>query len=74
MAFRFHPGQYHPHFTEIDFRFGAGCVFLRDEYFDAASGFDVDLCSPDPHVVTQGRIRKVLRSMFSGQPGEDPPG
>ncbi|MGC0367649.1 hypothetical protein ABH922_005701 [Rhodococcus sp. 27YEA15] len=52
VAFRFHPGQDHPHFTEIDFRFGAGSVFLRDEYFDSASGFDVDLRSPDPHVVT----------------------
>lgn len=52
VAFGFHPGQYHPHFTEIDFRLGSGSVFLRDEHFDAASGFDVDLCSPDPHVIT----------------------
>jgi hypothetical protein len=67
-------GQDHPHFTEIDFRFGSGSVFLRDEYFDSASGFDVDLRSPDPHVVAHRRIRKVLRSMFIGKSGEDSAG
>ncbi|ANQ71284.1 hypothetical protein AOT96_10755 [Rhodococcus sp. 008] len=52
VAFRFHPSQEHPHFTEIDFCFGTGCVLLRDEYFDSASGLDVDLCPTKPHVVT----------------------
>ncbi|MET4050240.1 hypothetical protein ABIB34_003781 [Rhodococcus sp. UYP5] len=45
---------------QIGRRLSSGSVFLRNEHFDVESGFDVDLRSPDPDVVTHRRIRQLL--------------
>lgn len=51
VTFGLHAVQNDPHFSEIDFRLGAGSVFLRDERLNPAPRLDIDLRPANPHVI-----------------------
>ncbi|KRE51519.1 hypothetical protein ASG92_26000 [Arthrobacter sp. Soil736] len=49
-------------------------MFLRNEHLNPAAGIHIDLRPTDPHVVTHGRIRQLVRSVLLHEPGQDPAG
>jgi hypothetical protein len=74
MTLRLHTIQDHPDFTEIHLRLRTRGMLLRDEYFNPAAGLHIDLSPTDPHIVTHGRIRQLLRPALLNEPGQNPAG
>ena len=72
--FVFTPVQHDPDFTEINLSLRPGRVFLRNEDFNPAAGFHIDLRPADParNPAPSNTTDPALRA--PRQPGEDPAG
>lgn len=71
VAFRLHPVQHDPDFTEINLGLRAWCMFLRHKHLDPTAGFDINLRPTNPDVIAHRGIRQILRCVLLDQPGKD---
>lgn len=61
-----------PDLAEIDLRFGARGVFLRDEHLNPPTGLQINLGTADPHVIPDRGIGQTCRAVLIDQAREDP--
>ena len=74
VALRLHAGEHHPNLPEIDLRFGARRMLLRDENLQISPDLRVNLGASAPDIIADSRVRQLDCTMLLSKPSQDAPG